>query len=94
MAEIMPVDSIPEPRGSRQGETGAVRQILTEFLDSGADKAEVVNDVDGCPLTQQRIDSLRSHIYKAAAALDCEIGTCVRWDEHTGERRLYLERKQ
>lgn len=51
---------------------------------------EVTRDVDGEPLSQRRIDPLRTHMYKVAGRNGIEIKTFVRWDEDSGRRRLYL----
>lgn len=90
MDGLKPVCELPPSNSYGTGSGEEVKRMLSEFLDSGADMAEVTMDVDGEPLGQRRIDPLRTHMYKVASRNGMEIRTFVRWDEDSGRRRLYL----
>ena len=90
MDGLKPVSKLPPRSRNGTGTGEEIMRMLSEFLDSGVAMVEVTRDVDGEPLSQRRIDPLRTHMYKVAGRNGIEIKTFVRWDEDSGRRRLYL----
>lgn len=90
MDGLKPVSKLPPRSRYGTGSGDEIMRMLSEFLDSGVSIVEVTRDVDGEPLSQRRIDPLRTHMYKVAGSNGIEIKTFVRWDEDSGRRRLYL----
>lgn len=93
MQGIEPVSKLP-PRNAYAKTGKEVRRMLSDFLGSGAELAEVTRDSDGAPLEQRRVTALRTHMYKIARKEGMPIRTFVRWDDETGTRKLYLGREQ
>ncbi len=77
----------------RKGSSEALRSLIEDFLESGACSMEITRDLDGEPLEQRRIDSLRTQIYQVASANRLLASPSVASDAKQDIRRLYLVRK-